>query len=104
MNIAPSHAHILIVEDDIASRSLLVSYFENEGYHVSESDQADDLCERVVQEQIDLVLLDISLPGKDGLTVTRELRASSSVGIILVTSKGMRSTASSGSSWALMIM
>jgi two-component system torCAD operon response regulator TorR len=88
MNIAPSHAHILIVEDDIASRSLLVSYFENEGYHVSESDQADDLCERVVQEQIDLVLLDISLPGKDGLTVTRELRASSSVGIILVTSKG----------------
>lgn len=86
MNTAP--AHILIVEDDLASRSLLVSYFENEGYRVSESDQADDLCDRVTQEQIDLVLLDISLPGKDGLTLTRELRACSAVGIILVTSKG----------------
>lgn len=87
MNIA-SQAHILIVEDDVASRSLLVSYFENEGYRVSESDQADDLCDRVAQEQIDLVLLDISLPGKDGLTLTRELRACSAVGIILVTCKG----------------
>ncbi|MGB2130331.1 MAG: two-component system response regulator TorR [Marinobacterium sp.] len=81
-------AHILIVEDDLASRSLLVSYFENEGYRVSETDQADDLYDRIQQEGIDLILLDISLPGKDGLTVTRELRARSRVGIILVTSKG----------------
>lgn len=83
-----SQAHILIVEDDLASRSLLVSYFENEGYRVSETDQADDLQDRISQEGIDLILLDISLPGKDGLTVTRELRAQSRVGIILVTSKG----------------
>ncbi|MBP0048310.1 response regulator [Marinobacterium sp. AK62] len=83
-----SQAHILIVEDDLASRSLLVSYFENEGYRVSETDQADDLLDRISQEGIDLILLDISLPGKDGLTVTRELRAQSRVGIILVTSKG----------------
>ncbi|WP_010323765.1 response regulator [Marinobacterium stanieri] len=81
-------AHILIVEDDLASRSLLVSYFENEGYRVSETETADDLHERIEQEGIDLILLDISLPGKDGLTVTRELRAASRVGIILVTSKG----------------
>lgn len=79
---------ILIVEDDFASRSLLSSYLEKEGYFVSETEQADNLCERVQQEQIDLVLLDISLPGKDGLTLTRELRSVSSVGIILVTSKG----------------
>ncbi|WP_028469483.1 response regulator [Neptunomonas japonica] len=79
---------ILIVEDDFASRSLLSSYLEKEGYFVSETEQADNLCERVQQEQIDLVLLDINLPGKDGLTLTRELRSVSSVGIILVTSKG----------------
>ena len=79
---------ILIVEDDIASRSLLSSYLSKEGYLVSETEQADDLCERVQQENIDLVLLDINLPGKDGLTLTRELRSVSSVGIILVTSKG----------------
>ncbi len=88
MQTSYSPAHILIVEDDLASRSLLVSYFENEGYRVSETDQADDLHQRIEQEGIDLILLDISLPGKDGLTVTRELRAASRVGIILVTSKG----------------
>jgi len=79
---------ILIVEDDEASRALLVSYFTNEGYNILETDQAEDLVERVRDEQIDLILLDINLPGKDGLTVTRELRAESKVGIILVTSKG----------------
>jgi two-component system torCAD operon response regulator TorR len=81
-------AHILIVEDDFASRSLLASYFEKEGYRVSETERADDLPTRVGRDGIDLVLLDINLPGKDGLTLTRELRATSSVGIILVTSKG----------------
>lgn len=81
-------AHILIVEDDFASRSLLVSYFEKEGYRVSETDHADALSAQVRDEGIDLVLLDISLPGRDGLTLTRELRAASRVGIILVTSKG----------------
>ncbi|WP_207062995.1 response regulator [Motiliproteus sp. SC1-56] len=81
-------AHILVVEDDFASRSLLVGYLENAGYQVSETDQADNLPQLVAQQQIDLVLLDISLPGKDGLTLTRELRAGADVGIILVTSKG----------------
>ena len=84
----PADIHILIVEDDFASRSLLVSYFENAGYRVSETDKAVDLGERIDRDHVDLVLLDISLPGKDGLTVTRELRATSTVGIILVTSKG----------------
>lgn len=88
MKTTPADIHILIVEDDLASRSLLVSYFENAGYRVSETDNADHLGERIDQDSVDLVLLDISLPGKDGLTVTRELRANSSVGIILVTSKG----------------
>lgn len=81
-------AHILIVEDDFASRSLLASYFEREGYRISESERADNLPAFVEKHGVDLVLLDINLPGKDGLTLTRELRACSRVGIILVTSKG----------------
>lgn len=88
MNSIPDSPHILIVEDDFASRSLLVSYFENEGYRVSETDNGNDLCQRVMSDAVELVLLDINLPGKDGLTLTRELRAQSRVGIILVTSKG----------------
>lgn len=88
MTSATKPSHILIVEDDFASRSLLVCYFENEGYRVSETDHGESLIQRVLDERIDLVLLDINLPGKDGLSLTRELRAHSKVGIILVTSKG----------------
>lgn len=80
--------HILVVEDDPASRSLLVSHFENEGYRLSETDQAEHALSLIEHEDIDLVLLDIRLPGKDGLTLTRELRALSDIGIILVTAKG----------------
>ena len=83
----PAMPHIMVVEDDPVSRALLVGYFEKEGYRVSASDNADDLLQRVEQERITLVLLDIRLPGKDGLTLTRELRAASRVGIILVTAR-----------------
>jgi two-component system torCAD operon response regulator TorR len=80
-------AHVMVVEDDPLSRALLVGYFEKEGYRVSASEHADDLLQRIEQERIALVLLDIKLPGKDGLTLTRELRAASRVGIILVTAR-----------------
>ena len=83
----PAMPHIMVVEDDPVSRALLVGYFEKEGYRVSASDTAEDLLQRVEQERIALVLLDIRLPGKDGLTLTRELRAASRVGIILVTAR-----------------
>lgn len=83
-----ANARILIVEDDVASRALLASYFAQEGYEVLETARADDLVERVAAEGVDVVLLDIALPGKDGLTLTRELRSASRVGIILVTAKG----------------
>lgn len=83
-----ANARILIVEDDVASRALLASYFAKEGYEVLETARADDLVERVAAEGVDVVLLDIALPGKDGLTLTRELRSASRVGIILVTAKG----------------
>ncbi|MDO6561870.1 response regulator [Amphritea sp. 1_MG-2023] len=88
MTLSISQPHILIIEDDFASRALLVSYFENEGYRVSETDHGESLVQRVLDEDITLVLLDINLPGKDGLSLTRELRTHSKVGIILVTSKG----------------
>lgn len=78
---------ILVVEDEPITRQQLVSYFEEEGYQVSSTGSGDEVSDIVRDQDITLVLLDIKLPGKDGLTLTREIRANSDVGIILVTSK-----------------
>lgn len=79
--------HILIVEDEPITREQLVSYFEEEGFRVSSTGSGDEVQQLVESTDIILVLLDIKLPGKDGLTLTREIRTHSDIGIILVTSK-----------------
>ncbi len=79
--------HILVVEDEPITREQLVSYFEDEGFKVSSTGSGDEVMQIIKDSDITLLLLDIKLPGKDGLTLTREIRASSDLGIILVTSK-----------------
>lgn len=79
--------HILIVEDEPVTRAQLSAHFCEEGYRVSAAENGDDLAARVIGSDIILVLLDIRLPGCDGLALTRMLRAQSDVGIILVTSR-----------------
>jgi DNA-binding response OmpR family regulator len=79
--------HILIVEDEPITREQLVSYFEEEGFRVSSTGSGDEVQKLVEETDVILVLLDIKLPGKDGLTLTREIRVTSDIGIILVTSK-----------------
>ena len=76
---------ILVVDDDELTRQVLSSYFENEGYNVLCAATAEDAEELLTVESVDLILLDIRMPGKDGLTLTRELRVTSEIGIILVT-------------------
>lgn len=76
---------ILVVDDDELTRQVLSSYFENEGYNVLCAATAEDAEELLTLESVDLILLDIRMPGKDGLTLTRELRVTSEIGIILVT-------------------
>lgn len=83
---------VLIVDDDPLIRELLQAYLGEEGYDVlcaGTAEQAEaSLAEAERGEQpIDLVMLDIRLPGKDGLTLTRELRVRSEVGIILITGR-----------------
>ena len=79
--------HILIVEDEPISREQLASYLTEAGFEVSVSEDGAGIVERVNSSDIILVLLDIKLPGHDGLQLTRDLRAHSDVGIILVTSR-----------------
>ncbi|KXI22517.1 two-component system response regulator TorR [Photobacterium sanguinicancri] len=79
--------HVLVVEDEIVTRTKLVGYFENEGYKVSQAESGTQMRDIMASEKIDLVMLDINLPGEDGLMLTRELRSRSEVGIILVTGR-----------------
>jgi DNA-binding response OmpR family regulator len=80
-----THTKILVVDDDELTRQVLSSYFENEGYNVLCATTAEEAEEVLALGAVDLILLDIRMPGKDGLTLTRELRVNSEMGIILVT-------------------
>jgi two-component system torCAD operon response regulator TorR len=81
---------IVIVDDDAVTRETLKAYFEDEGYSVLQARNADELSIALARHRVSLVLLDIRLPGKDGLTITRELRAKSDVPIILITGRSDR--------------
>ena len=80
-------AHIVIVEDDPATRAKLAAYFKAEGYKVSEAEDGDMMRDILASEPADLLLIDIQLPGEDGLKLTREQRERSEIGIILVTGR-----------------
>lgn len=79
--------HVLVVEDDAVTRSKLAGYFQSEGYQVSEAENGDQMRDMLQAHAVDLVMLDINLPGGDGLMLTRELRSQSDIGIILVTGR-----------------
>ena len=79
--------HILIVEDEPVTRATLAGYFEEAGYRISEAEDGEGMRAALDKAPADLVLLDINLPGEDGLTLLRELRRSSEVAVILVTGK-----------------
>ena len=84
---ASESTHVLIVEDDEVARMKLAGYLEAAGHRVSEAVDGRGLREVMAGDPADLVLLDINLPGEDGLELTRLLRASHDVGIILVTGR-----------------
>ncbi|VVN64947.1 Aerobic respiration control protein ArcA [Pseudomonas fluorescens] len=78
---------VLIVDDDPLIRELLQAYLSQEGYEVHSAATAELAETFLASQSVDLVMLDIRLPGKDGLTLTRELRVRSEVGIILITGR-----------------
>ncbi len=84
---AAKATHIVLVEDDSVVRSKLSAYFTAEGYRVSEVESAEALRSLLAREDADLLLIDINLPGEDGLQLTREIRGQSDVGIILLTGR-----------------
>ena len=76
---------VLIVEDDSDIRQMVAEYLGEHGYTVSQAQSGGDMREAVERSVPDVVLLDVKLPGEDGLTLARYLRERYDVGIIMVT-------------------
>lgn len=78
---------VLIVEDEQKIAALLRDYLEQSGYRTHWLNRGDEVGDWVQSAKPDLVLLDLMLPGKDGLAVCREIRSFSEVPIIMITAK-----------------
>jgi len=78
-------AHILVVDDDREIRDLLSRFLRKNGYRVNVASDGNEMKRVLDTARIDLIILDRVLPGKDGLTLCRELRTSNRVPIILLT-------------------
>nr|WP_315237414.1 response regulator [uncultured Albidiferax sp.] len=79
--------HILVIDDDPSIRELVVEYLGNNDLRVSAGGSGRELFELVEREAIDLVLLDLKLPGEDGMQLARTLRERAAVPIIFLTGR-----------------
>ena len=79
--------HILIVEDELVTRNTLKSIFEAEGYDVFEATDGAEMHQILSENDINLVIMDINLPGKNGLLLARELREQADVALMFLTGR-----------------
>ncbi|MFA5171452.1 MAG: response regulator [Sulfuriferula sp.] len=82
------NAHLLVVDDDDGLRNLLEQYLTGNGFTVSLAASGSEMDEILTQSQPDLVILDLMMPGEDGLSIARRLRASTAVPIIMLSARG----------------
>ncbi|MGL4240860.1 MAG: response regulator [Beijerinckiaceae bacterium] len=87
---APSadHGHILVVDDDPQIRLLVSRFLQRHGYRVSGAPDGRVMREIMARSPIDLVILDVMLPGENGLDLCRAARATTQVPIIMLTARG----------------
>ena len=81
-------AHILVVDDDDGIRSLVKKYLDENKYLVTTASNAEDASEKIKIIKFDLIILDIMMPGKNGLEFIEEHKGSLETPIILLTAKG----------------
>ncbi len=80
--------HLLIVDDDREIRTLLGQYFETHGYRTSSVSDGRAMRKVLAQSHVDLIVLDVMLPGEDGLSLCRDLRSRSQLPVIMLTARG----------------
>ena len=79
--------NLLVVDDDERIRNLLSQYLIKERFIVSTASGAEQARKKIQLIKFDLIILDIMMPGDDGLTLTKEIRNNSDIPIILLTAK-----------------
>ncbi len=79
---------VLIVDDDVNINELIDMYLKSGGYNTKKCFNGNDACSIVSTENIALVILDVMLPGKDGIEVLKYIRKSSDIPVIMLTAKG----------------
>jgi two-component system OmpR family response regulator len=80
--------HILIVDDDREIRDLLSRFLVKNGYRATTAADGREMRKALADRAIDLIVLDLMLPGEDGLTLCRELRAKSNIPVVMLTAMG----------------
>lgn len=80
--------HILIVDDDAEIRNLLGTYLRKNGLRVTAVAEGKSMWRALDAGRVDLIVLDLMLPGEDGLTLCRNLRAASDIPVIMLTARG----------------
>lgn len=81
----PLRHHVLIVDDDRRIRAMLGQFLSERGLTVSEAGDGNSMFAVLKQTRVDAIILDVMLPGDDGFTLCRRLRADSTVPVILLT-------------------
>ena len=85
---AGTGAHILIVDDDVQIRQLAAKLLREHGYRVSMARDGREMSQSLETAAFDLIILDIMLPGGNGLDLCREIRSRSAVPVIMLTALG----------------
>ncbi|AKF95405.1 response regulator transcription factor [Brevibacillus laterosporus] len=79
---------ILIVDDEERIRRLLKMYLERENYYIDEAEHGEEALDKALNQDYDIILLDLMLPGMDGIEVCTKIREQKATPIIMLTAKG----------------
>jgi len=85
---AASNSHLLVVDDDRETRDLLSLYLGEQGFDVSAVEDGRAMDAWLAENTTDLVILDLMLPGEDGLSIARRLRTELKLPIVMISARG----------------
>ncbi len=86
--VSPQEPHVLLLDDDAQIRHLVAKFLRANGFRVTSVASAPEMRHAMASARIDLIILDLMLPGTPGLELCREVRGASGVPIIMLTAKG----------------